>query len=312
MKSMVLRRGLALLLAPFFLSGCGAKLRPDPMISAVDAGAPTAEIWVNGAPSRGLSIVGIKEGESLDSLDLQVQTYYNGQVRIDSKECEIARTIRYSNSQKIKINLLGEAKSCVISVVVSPEYPNQLRTSIKVYPFVAHVYIRATKQGDDWIGQTALVSGSFSKPIRFFVGGESARAVFSGCNNRVEKEIRLIGGWADLDLNEIANPDTKETCVSEGVFISPEYKDLLVSVLVAKHSTEFSGLAEPLVELVNGSISVVADPSASIISLDGLFVISNKAKFQFDQTKTHVLRVLTVKGRSILGVFKPGEGWSWL
>ena len=41
------------------------------------------------------------------------------------------------------------------------------------------------------------------------------------------------------------------------------------------------------------------------------YVINNSASFKFDSKADHVLRLLTVKGRSVIGSYHAGV-WSWM
>jgi len=65
----------------------------------------------------------------------------------------------------------------------------------------------------------------------------------------------------------------------------------------------FNQLSTPSVHVGKKKITVTASESVSIISLDNEYKIKQKAKFKFKHDQSHILRLLTVKGRSVLGLW---------
>jgi len=102
-------------------------------------------------------------------------------------------------------------------------------------------------------------------------------------------------------------------CMMEGFINSSAFVDVDFNVLVAKYNAEFTQLPIPVVKINGDKIEIIADDAVSIVSLDNEYEIDYEAKFDFDRTKPHVIRLLTVKGRSVIGLIEAGgQQWEWL
>lgn len=299
---------LVALVVSLTLFGCGCgKLRPDPVMSSIEAGYPSAELLVGGQVFLGLKETSIKSGEDLSSLNASIKTYFNGVVRIDG--CGIGISKSYLNSEVISFGLSGPATdSCVVAYTIAPSYPKQSNGSIVVHPLRGYLSIRVIKPDQDLITGEYKVSGNFSKNINFMVGGSSARAFFSGCGIDYDEDITLSFGVASLDLANLVE-NKIQTCVLEGVFISPEYKDLFVSILVSRYNKEFTPLAIPSISDSGRKICIKADPATSIISIDGKYIVSDHGCFKNKVTNGSIIRAVTVKGRTVIGIYD--NEWKW-
>lgn len=101
-------------------------------------------------------------------------------------------------------------------------------------------------------------------------------------------------------------------CILEGLVVNPEFKNLQFSVVIAQYSTLFAPLPFPTVKVVGKELQVIGDASTGVIALNESYAMGREAKFSFDATKPHVLRLLTAKGRSVLGEYSPSnKSWRW-
>lgn len=303
-----------LFIASLLLLAACTHLQTDSSVSAIGAGYHTAEFRVKDEIYHGLGIVSVIQGSSLADIGLKVQGYYSGTIRVDSEDCQIHSSASYSNFDLIPIALTGVAdKSCIVSVVVSPVYPAQNHSPVEVFGFQGHFGIKVLKAGEDWVGSTEKVTGHFSKELNFNVGGDGlVRGVFTGCGIDFDKALPLENGILKLNLSDLVKFDPVSTCVIEGVIISPIYKDLLVSIVVAQYSSNFVPLPLPVITMTPGKVAVTGDATVSVVGLDQAHYFSTHRTFNLaDTTGPHLIRILTVKGRSVLCSLKKGE-WQCL
>lgn len=311
--------------------GCGSNLRPDPALSADKAKYPTGEILVGGQLWNGLAMVVIDQGQPYDSVGLHIQTYYNGTVSVLSKNCELDHSFRYEGSQLIRYQIPGVAlRNCLLTIVKSPEYPNESNQSLVISPMRSHVAIRV-KNGERWVGTTAKLYDGERKiwyarvmAPSSYIHGNSTRVVLDGCGKQYDKILPVnINGYVEIELSEAVDTSKVTVCVMEGVAFfskprpSPIEAKTLLNALISVHITEVQGkkftpLPDPYTSIERGKIKVTADEAVSITSLDKKYEIDREGEFDFDQNKKHVLRLITVGGRLWLGVYDPGMGWEFL
>lgn len=289
-----------------FVLSCST-IRVDPSVSATGAGFPTAEGVVLGERFRGLRVVSVQRGQSLADLGFKIQGLFSGTVKIDSANCQINETVRYSESELIPVLMDKPATlSCVISFLVSPEYPNQKNNPIVVSSFKGALAIRVL-DGEAWMGKSLVVPNTSDEMLVLDLKEQNpVRAVFYGCGIEYsEKLYPEEDGTVLVRLNDLM-VNTETTCVLSGLIISSEYEDLLIDVFVARHSDSFIDLPKPVVKFKKDKLCVEADPTVSFIMTDKQ--TSNCLEKCFDNPS--FIRGVTVKGRSFLGVVKDG-GIEW-
>ena len=85
-----------------------------------------------------------------------------------------------------------------------------------------------------------------------------------------------------------------------------------VKVPTVKPWQIFVPLAIPNIVLTSDKLKVVGTDQVSIISLDGRYEIDKSAEFRFNPNQNHILRLLTVSGRLVIGKYYPVLGWVWV
>lgn len=300
-------------------TGC-SHLREDPVaIPAIEAGYPTVEIIACGNRWNGLAICKVRKGEPYSTINLKIQTYFEGTVAVDAKNCDIdlAPPISYENSELLEIKLPELAnRNCLISVTVSPKYPREESQDIKVYSYRGHIAIRVVEDNEmGWHGRIAKVTGSFSEIMDIFVGTQTGvRVVASGCGTRIyDKMFSTPNGYVSIPVHNIVSSNLGvKTCVIEGFIRDSQYDDILFNIILAKYNKKFVPLPTPVIEIRgNNEIRIKGDEAVSIVSLNDKYEIDMEAKFDFDPNKQNVIRLLTVKARSVIGIWKAGD-WEWL
>jgi len=311
-------KSMALLFLLLLVTGC-SHLRPDPVaIPAIEAGYPTVEILACGQRWNGLAVCSVNKGEPYSGIGLKIQTYFEGTVAIDAKNCDIdlAPPLSYENSELISVKLPELAnKNCVISVTVSPKYPKEESQDIKVYSYRGHIAIRVIDDGANWEGEAYKVTGNFRAEMGVFVGTQTqVRVVASGCGRNIYDEtLPSPGGHLTIPIHDIVSPNLDvETCVIEGFIRDPQYEDILFNIIVSKYDERFVPLPTPVVEIKGqDQIRIKGDEAVSIVSLNNKYEVDMEHKFEFNPAKPNVIRVLTVKARSVIGVWK-ANSWEWL
>ncbi len=303
------------------VTGCGKKLRPDPVIPAIEANYPTAEIMACGKRWHGLGVCSITKGEPYSDLGIGVQVYHEGTLVIDSKDCDINVSLTYNSTQVIPVHMLGKAdRNCVLTMTVSPKYPGEGGQDIRVYSFRGHLIIRALNNSDDeWEGYIRKVTESFSSEIKLWIGDtvSEVRMVMDGCGRKQPYDAKhaVVSGWAVFNLKDIIPAGMiPKTCVLEGFARSGVFKDALFNVAIAKYDSKFVPLPEPIVTINGSKLTCEADEAVSIIALNNKIEIDKKATFgNFDPTSTqNILRLLTVGGRSAIGTWSvDNQKWAW-
>lgn len=289
--------------------GCGHSLHPDTeKLSAIGGGYPTAEFTACGGLWHGVGICVVEEGSDLEDIDFAIQGYYAGSVRIDSGQCGITDTRIYRDNQQIKNILHGEAtRSCVLTFTVSPEYPGQKNSEIVTSSFRGHLRLKVIPKGQYIKSAVFRIPETFHKTWSFGVGEEGPVEVyFEGCGISYHKQFTPGANHrVSVPLEDLFS-GTARTCVLEGVVRSKKYKDLLLTAIVAVYSDAFNLVPLPLIEYKNQRLKVVADPAVAVLSVGSEYVLDNQHSFKV--SRKSIIRMLTVKGRSNLGIFDPATG----
>lgn len=287
-----------------FLIGCSGKLRPDPSISAIEANYPTLEIDACGKKWHGLAMCGLQKDESYSKINLKIQGYNEGTLRVDSKNCNLDFSINYTNNQSIPIHVPGSInRNCIISFTLSPKFPNEQDTAIQIYSIRGHVAINLIDV-TAWQRGVRKVSGNFSSELSLFSGFGESVVLMEGCGKSYKKKfIADNSGLITIELADAIHfPYDIGTCIIEGFLTSEELEDFSFNIFVAKYDSNFTPLPFPVITR-DRKLNVEGDESVSIINLDDKIVVDRVASFKFDETLPHTLRLLTVKGRTVIGVW---------
>ena len=321
-----INRVTSLILFAVLVSCSHGDLREDPVIPAIKVNYPTLEFQACGETFHGLGICYLERGSAHNEVNLKIQGYYKGTIRVYSSACGLDMTFTYAENELMKIKLpkLEPGRSCLVTAVMSPEYPKKASKDVATYSFKGHLAIRIEKPEEIWYGETRKVTGNWRSQYDLMVGNfPKALVAIRGCGKAYNKKMTLDQGYARIKLSEAAERLEMGDCVAEGVALVKNETDTTFSILLTQYATElpddpqwkdyaFSPLAIPRVEFSGGEIKVVASPEVSIISLNGEYEINNKAEFKFDRTKPNILRILTVKGRSVLGLWSAGaQEFEW-
>lgn len=305
----------ALLITPFLISCQAPTLVPDGGLSAIDAGYPTAEFRACGRTWHGLGICSISKGDDLSKLGFEVQGYADGTIRADSVDCSIsALTRRYSANGSVDKILKGPAeRSCVVTFTVSPEYPAQRRGTVVVNGFRGHLRVKVVAANEDAELLTSKVSGLFTKFWRVDTGDTApVRVQLFGCDRTFDKVLTPAQDRSVMIPLHEAVGATPRTCVLEGTLSSPGFQNITLSAIVSRYISSFNPLSIPDVTFKNSGknarIIISADPQVSALSVGSKYEFSSSAEFPWDKTAPTVIRALTVKGRSVIGIYSPNSG----
>lgn len=302
---------LVLLITLFSLSACGS-LRPDPApTSAIDASYPTLEMYVDGSLFHGAAVV----YKADTNFDFEVQGYYSGELRVTSVNCGFDKTVNYENNQRVKIDLSSvtiPVRNCFFVAKMTPSYPGEAGSGIKISAIVG---ILAFKRKVEERQAYATPLKVMTPPKGFLtvpVGDvPSARILINGCNGIYDHVLKPDSGKVTIPLEEIFS-SAQGYCVADGVVITDQLQDLLVYLAGAVYAQSYTPLSIPSISIKGGKIRVVSEEAVSIVSVDNEYKLSNKGTFDFDPSKPgHVVRAITVKGRTALGVWD-GKEFRWM
>ena len=308
------------------LTGCAGKLlKEDPVIPSVKANYPTLEFRACGELYHGVGTCYLSQGQNHDSVNLKIQGYYRGTGRVYSSNCQIEQTFTYGENELISVKLpqLEPGRSCLVSMVLSPEFPPEWRSGISVYSLKGLLAIRIQKGQERWGGFLRKLTGEFKSQVDIPIGDvyQSARVVARGCGIDYDKQVPLDKGFLHLQLHEVVSYKLGD-CILEGAVLTTD-SDRTFTGLVTQYATTlpadpewqqygFIPLAIPKITVSESTLEVIGQDQVSVVSLNSKYEINSKAKFKFDPSKINVVRLITVKGRTVLGVWDPKtQSFKW-
>lgn len=302
------------------VSGCGKMLRPDSVIPASQANYPTAEFNACGKKWQGLGFCSLDEGKSYSDINFQIQGYHSGTIRVTSVDCSIDDDfIRYDGSQSIPFSIPGIAKkSCLISFVVSPEYPKEYNSGLVVNSLKGHLWISVGSPTKIREGFTSKVQEDADEilPLQVDAPGEY-RVAFRGCETKYDKvhevgEDKLI----QIHLKDLLVKESfgVSSCIYAGGIEDSSKSVRYITWMVFGYDKKFVPLPHPVIVFEKENILIKADVNVSVISLDDDYQIDNEATFKkFDRTIEHTLRMITVGGRLLIGIWDAKKGeFKWI
>lgn len=305
------------------VTGCGtlSKLRDDPVIPAAVANYPTLEFSACGQTFHGQGVCYLQKGQPFDSVELRVQGYFQGTGRVVSQACKLDYTFTYKDSELIRVNLPNSEpeKNCAVNITLSPEYPPEWRSGIEVYSLVGVLGVRLQSGEEVWQGETRRLTGNWKSNLHLSLGPahEKPRVVIRGCGVSYDRVLSAPGGHLYIPLEDAVKRQERASCIAEGVALSKGV-DFTFTVIVTQYATElpldpkwrgygFGPLAIPVVEMGSSSIKLTGSDQVSVVSVDENHKVSSEGKFKFDKNQKHIIRLITVKGRTVLGFWEPGD-----
>lgn len=296
---------MRLLLAFFFFSvaGCGgAKINVDRSIPATQANYPTAEFRACGRLWHGLGGCQLKTGQSLDDLNIEVQGYYSGMVRIigTGDECQFDEVVSYSNNSVIPVHIPKKIQTnCTIGFLVSPQIPHAKDQPVVIRSFMGFLRIRATDQNWAFSKYETMETDGASIQLQpsGFNPGEQVRVVAKGCSQSID-QIMLVESIR-LSLSAIQ----AQNCFLEVAIIGS--KAQVQTIGLTSYSSVFAPLAAPVIE--NGW--VYAGPDVAVITVDDKFYVGSEVKYK---KQPSIVRVLSTAGRSVIMIRNTEGVWEKL
>lgn len=290
--------------------GCVHTPSLDPSPPAAAANYPTAEFRAQGKLFHGLGEVALKKGQSLADVDLKVQGYFGGTIRIDSGFCHLRKSILYNDMELVPVPLTGSAQeSCVIDITVTSIYPKDIDRNTLVYELKGQLLVKVIPdQRPFFLSSSRIPQGTDTNlfvPLDSTMG--SVEVVFRGCGFSYEDTVPINDGEAMISARSVGGPEPLRRCIHEG-FIDAPGEIKRVSWNVWYYAKEFSPLPLPRLNFNGDILTVEGDPSVAAIIFDDDFTLGSKATFRLDQDSEHMLRLLTVKGRSVVCQWMQGRG----
>jgi len=280
-----------------------ATLREDPSKPAVESDFYTAEGLVQGERFRGTKIISVEKGQLLTSIDFKIQGLFSGAVKIDSNNCRLNTAVRYKDSALVPVPLNGVAdKSCVVTFLVTPEYPRQRNQAVVVHGLKGALAIKVREPSDAWIGREVVLPVSGEKTLEFDLRENfPVQVFFDGCGISYSAVLAPQDGVIRIPVNDIS-VRSQGLCVASGIVVSQEYEDLFLDIVVARHSDDFIDLPKPVVRFDGSKICLSSDAVVSFLMSDK--ESSNCTSKCFSSTS--LVRGVTVKGRTFVGEVKGG------
>lgn len=292
-----------ILLFLFLLSCSGGSIKPDPTMGSMDANYPTVEFLACGNIWHGLGVCPIKKGQTMSDINLEIQGYYNGTIKVVS-DCGFNENKRYKDSEKISLRSSEPAKSCIISFVVSPEYPKEEKTPVVVRSLSGYLAVSAIEDGDDFSGYVSKIKQGTDSSIFIDADQGDRRVVFKGCGKSYDRTITSVGGLIEIQASDVMGPIGITQCPLSGGISNDTTK--YITWMIWGYHGDFQPLSDPVVKVSKNKLTLIADPTVSVVSVGNLFKIGSSATFKIDKDKTYILRAVTVSGRTAIGLYKNG------
>lgn len=290
----------------FSLMGCRPSLVPDSNSYSIFSNYPTAEVIACGKRMNVGSCAAVI-GTPLNDINLQIQGYFDGTARIYSEECQLDYTVRFNQSRLFKVPLPGKVKnSCVIAIAITPEFPEERESGIIIGALEAFIRVRAIESEARYFSFVSKIPSESNDKIEFV--SEGGRLIIRGCDAQIDKKINA--GVTTIELKDFPERNVSR-CIYEGAVIGSQ-SNILFSWLVWKYEKNYVTAATPVVEEDGNDIIVSADPATFVLTFDDIKSDGSQASFDFDKTKPHILRAITVSGRNVIGEYTPNRGWRWI
>lgn len=307
-------------LVVFFIiifSGCKTFI-PDPSISSYDAGYPSAEFYVNGRQFHGSGEVLAYKGQDLSTIDLKIQGYYEGVIKVNSNKCHLDISQVYRDHELYKVPLSDGfgyrlEKSCIIDFIVQVTLPGrgrsldpQLRGSLLV---------KVLPQGVQWVGKSSKIpsGGDDVFEIRAISSQKKAKVVSFGCgdspktkyleikNNHIYIPYKDICDKSHKGVNHISGLVYTENVVTRFDWRVWIYNEIFAP-LPFPHIDSYAG---------NGITDFKSDISTAVIGFDKDFSFKAEEQYIFNPNDYHTFRAFTLKGRNVICEWIPDERlWS--
>lgn len=293
-----------------FLYSCGGVV-PDngTVIPAIRAGVPTVEIHACGEINKGLAICSVTPNQDLSTVQVSVQGYYKGRVSYVTSGCpaDLDESVVYDGHRLVNIPLSGVLeRDCLITVTLSPRYRGFEDNGVIVWPIEGHIYLRRTSRSV--IKQTDVTS----RNVNFSFPSQSPKRVVwqsTVCDINYDNVINPTGGTIDTALSDLTLLDDKRLCIINGANVDDQ---VLLLWLAAITDSGYNPLPLPGISQSKRQIKITTVSDVTAIIFNDKYKYGNEAKFRFDPKERNILRLVTAKGRSVLGVWEPSTGaWSW-
>jgi hypothetical protein len=279
---------------------CGSvNISPDPSSSATSAHYPTAEFSACNRLFHGLGVCSLHEHAPFS---FQVQTYYNGVVSWTFDKNLTVQSKVYRDSEKVTIEVPQGAS--IVSFLVTPEIKESTEP---VHSLQGYLYLR--KQVRPTFVST--LKAPENTDVRLNVTTQSKDGVYdsiiSGCGvDRLEKiEVKNKVASFPIKLPSVGIP-----CIVNGGIKGEMNEEF--AFIVAHYAKDFIPLPIPSVKIDRNDIHIAADKTVAMLVVDNRYKISSQAEFDFREDREHIVRAFTVKGRSVIGKYTPGAGFTWL
>lgn len=309
MSVRVIKKILAILL---LVGGPGCVHRPslDPSPPAAASNYPTAEFRVQGKLFHGLGEIALKKGEPLANVDLKVQGYFGGTIRVDSGFCHLRKSVQYSGMELVPIELEGSAKeSCILDITVTSIYPSDIDQTTLVYELKGQLLVKVLQDQRPFVLSSSKVQQGTDTNLYVPVDGKmgSVDVVFRGCGFAYEDTVPINDGEAMISARWVGGPEPMKRCVHEGFIDAPgEIKRVSWNIWI--YAKDFAPLPLPRLDFNGEILEVFGDPAVAAIIFDDDYDLGSKGRFRLEQDEDHTLRLLTVKGRSVVCQWFQGRG----
>jgi hypothetical protein len=286
-------------------------------MSPISAGYPTAEFSYGDQIFLGLGQAEILEGNLLDDVELYVQGYREGTIKVDSERCNIHWSTAYQNSQKIRVPLTGMAReSCIIDVGVFPNYFSPGEQGDLITEGMSGSFLLKVSKPDGppqlLLSQKVIAGTDAFTDIRLEDSIiDEVQTMFAGCGKEgAVKPMKVVKSTVSLSAYEIVGPLTKiQTCILEGGIKAKGIQKRL-SWQLAVYKADFHPLSIPNMQMFGKQARIVADPETALILVNDVSFWGQKAKFNVDPNKKYVIRSISLKGRVALCILS-GGGKIW-
>lgn len=307
----MLKPALLALLA-ILVTGCGSvTLRPDAGMAAIEANYPTAEIYAGDHHFVGLGIVEVPYGSNVSDLDVAVQGYYQGRMRVVSASLGLDKSFTYKGNMKVRTMAESTVTlPALIGMVVSPSWPGQSNQVIEVHPLQGWLVVNPARPGEKWSYLATKSPEEINAWIELPTRGMSSIDVVSPeCG--VSKELPTTGDTTRITLDALGvGPGTKRCVLQLAISGSAGIKYALWAAW--RYSKDFRPLSQPTADFYEQKVDIQAETSVTVVSVDEQFKVSDSGTFNFDQDVPHVVRLLTVKGRVLVGEWIPArKDFAW-
>jgi len=296
------------------LFSCSKGIVEDKVKSSIESNYPTAEFDACNQKWLGAGACFVAKEEAGTHVD--VQGYGKGTITIKSDSLcpyRLYESRRYEDNEVLRFEFpWSVSEPCKLGILTQPEYKDEQNKPIPIAGFEGFLWLFPKREGSDEKLFISKVREDGDESV-LLPALASARVVARGdCGVKFDKILNPVNGKIQLKVSDFIGKPDRRFCTPQGGWKIGNDVTFFSWMIFGYHK-DYVPLSIPAVKFEDNKIKVTADNQVSLIVLNQEYKFAQETDFDFDASKENVLRILTVKGRAVIGVWNvKTKAFEWL